>query len=409
MSVKKFIPRIFIKDENAYEDKGCTKAIDDKKNPVEIAMELENKGADGLIFYDLSSDDISHEKNIGILRKIARNLDIPIIAGGNVKRLEDIKKYLYAGAKFSIVEIGSKDALTGENLVDIGGERFGRQKIIISSADGSLFIEEEGMTLNIWDLEVCTEDKEYISILKNPSVYGVTGSAISSMDFDILKAKRSCGIEGIDTKVLEANVTFEDLTANAQGLVPVIVQDYKTDEVLMMAWMNKEAYEATLTSGKMTYFSRSRNEQWVKGETSGHFQYIKSMSIDCDKDTLLAKVKQVGAACHTGNRTCFYTDIFADAPAVSNPLNVFTDVYNLIEDRKENPKEGSYTNYLFTKGIDKILKKCGEEASEIIIAAKNSDPEEIKYEVADFLYHLMVLMSLKGITWEDIVKELDNR
>ena len=409
MSAKKFIPRIFIKDENAYEDKDCTKRIDDKKNPVEIAMELESKGADGLIFHDLSSDDISHEKNIGILRKLARSLDIPIIAGGNVKRLEDIKKYLYAGAKFSIVEIGSKDALTGENLVDIGGERFGRQKIVISSTDGSLFIENEGMTLNIWDLEVCTQNKEYISILKNPSIYGITGRAISAMDFDILEAKRECGKEGIDTKVLEASIAFEDLTTNAQGLVPVIVQDYKTDEVLMMAWMNKEAYEATLTSGKMTYFSRSRNEQWIKGETSGHFQYLKAMSLDCDKDTLLAKVKQVGAACHTGNRTCFYTDIVGDSPSASNPLNVFTDVYNLIEDRRENPKEGSYTNYLFTKGIDKILKKCGEEASEIIIAAKNPDPEEIKYEVADFLYHLMVLMSLKGITWEDIVKELDNR
>ena len=133
------------------------------------------------------------------------------------------------------------------------------------------------------------------------------------------------------------------------------------------------------------------------------------MSADCDKDTLLAKVKQVGAACHTGKRSCFFTELFSKEYDESNPLKVFSDVMDVIEDRKNNPKEGSYTTYLFEHGIDKILKKCGEEAAEIIIAAKNPDPEEIKYEIADYLYHLMVLMSLKGVSWEDIIKELANR
>ncbi|MBS4899967.1 MAG: bifunctional phosphoribosyl-AMP cyclohydrolase/phosphoribosyl-ATP diphosphatase HisIE [Clostridiales bacterium] len=409
MSVKKFIPRLFIKDEEAYKDITCTEKFSIENDPAGLAAALENNGADGIIFYDLSGDDISHEKNITLLRKITKEVDIPVIAGGNVKRLEDIKKYLYAGAKFAIVDLGAADALTGEDLVVVGGERFGRQKMVIRSGDGTIYIENDGMTLSIWDMEECTDGKEYLDILKNPSVYGLTGKAVSSLEFDIFAAKRECSENGIEVKILRANVDFSELIANDQGLVPVIVQDYKTDEVLMMAWMNEEAYENTINTGKMTYFSRSREGQWVKGETSGHFQYIRSMSVDCDKDTLLAKVKQIGAACHTGNRTCFYTDVFEDIPASSNPLNVFTDVYDLIEDRKINPKEGSYTNYLFTKGIDKILKKCGEEASEIIIAAKNPDPEEIKYEVADFLYHLMVLMSLKGITWEDIVKELANR
>ena len=159
----------------------------------------------------------------------------------------------------------------------------------------------------------------------------------------------------------------------------------------------------------MTYFSRSRQEQWIKGETSGHYQYVKSLTIDCDKDTLLAKVEQIGAACHTGNRTCFFQPIVGSDYDAKNPLQVFESVYHTIEDRKEHPKEGSYTNYLFEKGLDKILKKVGEEATEVVIAAKNPNPEEVKYELSDFLYHAMVLMVEKGITWEDITQELAER
>ena len=191
--------------------------------------------------------------------------------------------------------------------------------------------------------------------------------------------------------------------------MPVVVQDYRTDEVLMLAYMNEEAFYTTLKLGRMTYWSRSRQELWTKGMTSGHFQYVKQLSIDCDNDTILAKVSQVGAACHTGNRTCFYRDLVKKEFNNVNPLEVFENVYQIIKDRKEHPKEGSYTNYLFDKGIDKILKKVGEECTELVIAAKNPDPEEIKYEMSDFLYHAMVLMVERGVTWEDITEELANR
>ena len=160
----------------------------------------------------------------------------------------------------------------------------------------------------------------------------------------------------------------------------------------MLAYMNKEAFEMTIRTGRMTYFSRSRQELWVKGMTSGHFQYVKQLLIDCDQDTILAKVAQIGAACHTGNRSCFYRNLVKKEYHEANPMKVFEHVYSVIEDRKKHPKEGSYTNYLFDKGIDKILKKVGEEATEIVIAAKNPNPEEIKYEISDFLYHVMVLM-----------------
>lgn len=177
----------------------------------------------------------------------------------------------------------------------------------------------------------------------------------------------------------------------------------------MMAYMNEQAFNDTIKTGTMTYYSRSRKSLWVKGETSGHYQYVKSLSIDCDKDTLLAQVDQIGAACHTGQPSCFFTPLVGDDRDETNPLKVFESVYATILDRKEHPKEGSYTNYLFDKGMDKILKKVGEEATELVIAAKNANPEEVKYELSDFLYHAMVLMVEKGITWDDIIKELADR
>ena len=224
-----------------------------------------------------------------------------------------------------------------------------------------------------------------------------------------MSLKHSMRENGISVNLYESSIPFDDFKLNSDGLIPVVTQDYKTGEVLMLAYMNKESYELTVSTGRMTYFSRSRNELWTKGETSGHYQYVKSLTIDCDKDTILAKVSQVGVACHTGNPTCFFTDLVKKEYKDTNPLKVFKEEYDIIVDRKNNPKEGSYTNYLFDKGIDKILKKVGEEATEIVIAAKNPDAEELKYEISDFLYHVMVLMVERGVTWEDVIKELADR
>jgi len=215
--------------------------------------------------------------------------------------------------------------------------------------------------------------------------------------------------KGIEVAAFSANIDWDKLRKTPDGLIPVIAQDYKTGAVLMLAYMNKEAYYTTIKTGKMNYYSRSRKAQWEKGEESGHFQYVKALYADCDYDTLLAKVSQVGVACHTGNPTCFFNEIASKEYTEKNPLKVFEQVYGVILDRKANPKEGSYTNYLFDKGIDKILKKVGEEASEIIIASKNPDAGEIKYEISDFLYHMMVLMVERGVTWEEICAELAAR
>lgn len=206
---------------------------------------------------------------------------------------------------------------------------------------------------------------------------------------------------------------FSDFKLNEQGLIPVVAQDYKTNEVLMVAYMNEEAYSKTLATKRVTYWSRSRQELWIKGETSGHYQHLKAMLVDCDDDTLVVKVAQEGAACHTGNYSCFYREIMTaeDIPVVTDKVDskVLEEVYQVALDRLKNPKEGSYTNYLFEKGIDKILKKVGEETAEVIIGAKNEGTEEIIYEISDLLYHLTVLLVEKGATWDEIFKELGKR
>ncbi len=211
---------------------------------------------------------------------------------------------------------------------------------------------------------------------------------------------------------LKSELKFDD-----KGLIPVVTQDFKTKEVLMVAYMNEEAFDKTIETGKVHYYSRSRSKLWLKGETSGHFQFVKAIKLDCDGDTILIEAEQIDAACHTGNKTCFFrtmkdekweeTTENVDDEMLS--AEILKEVYDVIVDRTIHPKEGSYTNYLFTKGLDKILKKVGEEAAEVIIAAKNKSKEEIRYEVSDLMYHLMVLLVERGLTLEDIYGELKGR
>jgi phosphoribosyl-ATP pyrophosphohydrolase/phosphoribosyl-AMP cyclohydrolase len=197
-----------------------------------------------------------------------------------------------------------------------------------------------------------------------------------------------------------------NLKLNADGLIPAIVQEATSGQVLMMAWMNSESLAITLREGRTCFWSRSRGELWRKGETSGHIQRVVSIATDCDADTLLIRVEQTGAACHTGAVSCFFEDILVD----ETPPNFSIDaLYALIKGRKEEKKEGSYTTYLFEKGDDKILKKVGEESTEVIVAAKNDDRDELIYELADLAYHALVLMVQKGISVEEIRAELASR
>ena len=201
-------------------------------------------------------------------------------------------------------------------------------------------------------------------------------------------------------------VKIEELKYNEQGLIPAVVQDHYSKKVLMMAWMNRESIEISMREKKTCFWSRSRREMWLKGETSGNYQHIVNMYADCDLDTLVIEVVKDGPACHTGAESCFFNPLY-----INEEYNQFSyeDLYDLILGRKTSPKEGSYTTYLFEKGLDKILKKVGEECTEVIIAAAEKDHAETIYEIADLLYHVFVLMGETGITIEDITKELEKR
>ncbi len=195
-----------------------------------------------------------------------------------------------------------------------------------------------------------------------------------------------------------------DLKFDANGLIPAIVQDHYTGKVLMLAYMNAESLEITIKEGKTCFWSRSRQELWRKGATSGNFQTVVSIRTDCDKDTLLIDVIKEGPACHTGSETCFFNDIVEGDEAFS-----YEGLYEMLVGRKINKKEGSYTTYLFEKGLDKILKKVGEECTEVIIGAKGGDKAETVYEIADLIYHITVMMIEMGISIDEVTAELAKR
>lgn len=426
MEHKNIVATIYIKDGMAV--KSPTE-LEEKSDVLELASVYDDSGIDKIICYDLSSTDEEHEKNILAIREINRNIQVKTAGGGNIKRLEDVKKLLYAGC-IEVILNGSKPETI--DLLKEASARFGAHKMLVSlSTVDFLFKTKDFLQDNVHELlimnttlleglenitsipyivQVDDYDFNYVlKLLKSDQIRGISGACINDTNTDIMQIKSDLSDAGIKMDNFEPKLSWEDLKPNSDGLIPTVVQDFQTGEVLMVAYMNEESLNATIRTGKMTYFSRSRQSLWVKGETSGHFQYVKSLTADCDFDTILAKVSQVGVACHTGAPSCFFNEIVKKEYVERNPLKVFEDVYAIIMDRKEHPKEGSYTNYLFDKGLDKILKKVGEEATEIVIAAKNPDSEETKYEISDFLYHLMVLMAEKGVTWEDITSELAQR
>ncbi len=412
---KRIVPYICVQEETSNE-------------LIDIATDYENNGTDEILFSNAMEGDVVQEEFLMAMKAVIKSTDLPVVVGIRVKRFEDVKKAFYTGAKAVVIRYAE---LENKEIIKESIQRFGVEQIMIELPEEILktdisLLHEYGVVyvicnkhdeytlnyvkeykMNVYALSKEDAITDICEALQDTNVVAVVTRKVPA--FSMISYKQELKDKGIDTNTFESKLSFDEFKLDSHGLIPVIVQDYKTNEVLMLAYMNRESFNTTIRTGRMTYYSRSRQELWIKGETSGHYQYVKQLSLDCDKDTVLAKVRQVGAACHTGSRSCFYTELMKKDYDNTNPFSVFEDVYDIIMDRKEHPKEGSYTNYLFDKGIDKILKKCGEEATEIIIAAKNPEPEELKYEIADFLYHCMVLMAERGVDWKDITKELSHR
>ena len=414
MITKKFVPCIYLYHKHAVKNLGDLSVVE--TDPLRLVDYYNENNADELIVFDMSESDEEHDAALDILKEICEIAEVDVIGAGNIKRMEDVKKLLYAGCKKAVLDYEKESNIAITEEVSL---KFGKDKILAGYNDAGVLAANRdlletyisGMVLmnphQIRETQEITDLPFYVQvnrialnklmeIFAYDGVCGVTGNTINDNYREILSLKNLCRENGIQVETFEAAFQWSDFHLNSDGMIPVVVQDYRTLEVLMVAYMNEEAYNLTISTGKMTYYSRSRSELWLKGATSGHFQYVKSLAADCDMDTILARVSQVGAACHTGARSCFFNEITKkDYEESSNPLQVFEEVFDIIKDRKLHPKEGSYTNYLFDKGIDKILKKLGEEATEIVIAAKNPNPNEIKYEISDFLYHMMVLMAEK--------------
>ncbi|MBY0123849.1 bifunctional phosphoribosyl-AMP cyclohydrolase/phosphoribosyl-ATP diphosphatase HisIE [Bacillus sp. S/N-304-OC-R1] len=206
-------------------------------------------------------------------------------------------------------------------------------------------------------------------------------------------------------------MNIAELTFDEKGLIPAIVQDATTKEVLTLAYMNKESLEKSIESGETWFFSRSRQELWHKGATSGNTQKIVEMKFDCDKDAIVVLVEPAGPACHTGAVSCFEESFYesGESSGSLSDYSILLSLEKVIKEREKEMPEGAYTTYLFEKGVDKILKKVGEEAAEVIIAAKNRDKEELKWEAADLLYHLLVLLREQDLPFKEVLSVLDKR
>ncbi len=413
---KQFFSVLYLKENGLFqlESDGNYKKI------IESAIkDYEKAGFDGIIIHDLANSETEKETHLDLLKELCASTSISIIGSAVIHKMEDVKKLLYVGCEAVLLDMCNIPSL---DLVKEVSLKFGKEKIWIEACDDLMKYSSSSFFEQYCSCALTTDHNHEALIQQSKISYLCEITTMPSSDELEIRSEAMLGFyskhAGLVDEVanykqnsfhLESQLSFSELKTDANGLVPVVVQEEESNEVLMLAYMNETSFMETLRTGKMTYFSRSRQSLWLKGETSGHFQYVVSLMADCDKDTILAKVRQVGVACHTGAKSCFFEPIVVSNKNAKSAMNILETVYAVIADRKVNPKEGSYTNYLLDKGLDKILKKMGEEATEIVIAAKNPNANEIKYEISDYLYHMMVLMVEKGVTWNEIAQELSNR
>lgn len=294
------------------------------KHVIPLAQKYVESGADGLYVFCYAKSDIEKDEFLSLLNKLTKTVDIPVIAGFYITKTEEVMKAFSAGVSKVVIQ---NKFLPNDYLYPEIVAKYGPDKVYLEM-DQKVFMEGD-FTEGQFILKHLTLSDDFVekvnglngtvlfrdSLNKNAmkdllslnTVRGVSTDGLKDRDISLLKGELYS--DGIDVTVFKAAMSFDELKLNSDGMVPVIVQDNDNDQVLMLAYMDKEAYEMTMKTGRMHYHSRSRNELWCKGDTSGHYQYVRKLYIDCDNDTILAKVIQIGAACHTGNRTCFYRDL----------------------------------------------------------------------------------------------------
>ena len=447
--------------------------IKDVDSPEKLAKFYSDNSVDELVFYDITASNEERKTSLEFVERVARVINIPFSAGGGVSTIEDFKYILRKGAdKVSVNSAAVKNPqLIREASMAFGSQcvvlsmdvkkndegswsvyvKGGREKTELDAIDWAVTaaelgageivvnsIDEDGMK-NGYDLELLSritsvvnipviasggagKKEHFLDVLQKTGVDGVLAASVFHFgEIKVPELKQYLKENGAEIRMPEAapqkkespsaaDADISMISFGKDGLVPCICQDAKTGAVLMLAYMNEQSLRLTLEKKRAVYYSRSRSELWEKGATSGNTQKVRAIYYDCDADALLIKVDQTGNACHTGAYSCFFNAVFDDqeAPADSGS-SVFRELYATVIGRKNDPSEGSYTNYLFDKGIDKILKKVGEEAAETIIAAKNQDRQELIGETGDLIYHLTVMLAEKGISIDEIEQELKSR
>ena len=412
---------MYLKNEVAYQDREGTCRIEEM--PVALAESYSENECDAIYVGLLSENDAEHEKDLDVLREICQNTAVPVIGSGHIFRMEDVKKLLYAGCQQVMLDYADPVQLELTKEVSL---KFGKEKIAAGVADISLLEQEKELlkeyTSNVFlfcpgataeaalmsPVSVVTflpevSLEKLIEVLSYANISGISGKLVNENITEISAIKALCRENKIPVEDRGAAYAFSDLKKGPDGLVPVVVQDVKTDAVLMVAYMNEEAYNQTLRTGRMTYYSRSRSELWLKGETSGHYLDVVSISADCDQDTLLIKVNPHGPVCHTGADTCWNEKNEAE------DIMFLKELQDFIDKRHEEMPEKSYTTSLFRSGVNKMAQKVGEEAVETVIEACNGTDERLIYEGADLIYHLIVLLTSKGYRIEDLARELRER
>ena len=447
--------------------------IKDVDSPEKLAKFYSDNSVDELVFYDITASNEERKTSLEFVERVARVINIPFSAGGGVSTIEDFKYILRKGAdKVSVNSAAVKNPqLIREASMAFGSQcvvlsmdvkkndegswsvyvKGGREKTELDAIEWAITaaelgageivvnsIDEDGMK-NGYDLELLSritsvvnipviasggagKKEHFLDALQKTGVDGVLAASVFHFgEIKIPELKQYLKENGAEIRMPEAAPQKKESPSAADadismirftkdGLVPCICQDAKTGAVLMLAYMNEQSLRLTLEKKRAVYYSRSRSELWEKGATSGNTQKVRAIYYDCDADALLIKVDQTGNACHTGAYSCFFNAVFDDLGVSADPgSSVFGELYATVIGRKNDPSEGSYTNYLFDKGLDKILKKVGEEAAETIIAAKNQDRQELIGETGDLIYHLTVMLAEKGISMDEIEQELKSR
>ena len=439
MLAKRIVPCLDIKDGKTVKGINFVN-FRDAGDPVELGTQYSREGADELVYLDITASHEGRKTFTELVKKVAANISIPFTVGGGINELKDVDRLLSAGAdKVSI----NSAALRNPSLIEEIAKNFGSQVCVVAidanyeNGDWICYLNGGRIPTEKHLFQWAAEAENlgageilFTSMTHDGVKDGYANEALSTLADNLhipviasggagkMEHFRDTFAAGKADAALAASVFhfgeigIADLkqylnreginVRKMGGLIPAIVQDNNTNKVLMLGFMNEEAYEETKETGKVTFFSRTKNRLWMKGETSGNTLQVVSMMVDCDNDTILIKANPAGPVCHTGADTCFGEKNVED-------IMFLKYLQDFIEQRRQEMPEGSYTTSLFLKGVNRMAQKVGEEAVETVIEATNGTEDGFIYEASDLIYHLIVLLTSKGLRLEDLARELKKR